>query len=1264
MRTICLRIVMSCIALCAAGAGHAAVMDSVMRFHIINLPYEANVVERIVKDSQGMMWLATRRGIFSYDGYNLRRLAEGNYHALTLLENDILCAGGDNGLLWLDLHTERPTTPWGPPPATGEVRALFFHQGTLFVGSKSQGLFMLDTQHGKWKQKSLPGGRNDIIFSFEPVGEKLYVAHHGGMACLDRDGHLHDMGVTDNVYAIMHDPMRACLWLGTEHRLSRYDLTDGSLTTVASGGTYNQIVGAASGLLLLATENGLTVFDPSTGTSHTTCHDAASPQNSLPSNTIHQIYLDGANVWIATDRGVAFLPVSSPVEITPLPWITNSRDGNVFSQMIIDHNGTQWLGGDNGLLRIDRQGVKWFKTGSGLKKNIIRRIYEDRDHEIWIATDASIARFNRMRNAFDYFEISDHHGRNANWAYDIYEDPTGRLWIATYMGGLYVVDKKELLASKGKLILPDNALYKADEMVNTIYQFLPDDKGTLWASTNKGLVSINTTTLAVTRVLNKFINHMLMVDGTLWLDVQGGLFRFDTRTGTCTDTGFSVADGTIWAFVHEKQRVWMSTSQGLFYIDTIDGSVHPHSRPSATLTTGTYHAADGTILWGGEDVVCRQSLRDLVSDDVLPRVFISSISVAAETAPHIVARFGNEIDINGRDDIIIELATFDYCRRNQEVFWYKIGADGEWHSLLSGTNRIVLPHLPAGTYQLYFSTVAGTDNAKSTLYTLHVPYPWYQRWWAWLIWMLAATALVWLVIERYRRREKAQFAQRERERVMTLTQQKMDFFVNMSHELKTPLSLIIGPLSKLISDTSNAKLRSNLKTIHNHALRLNELIHGILDSKQMEMESENQVLSSSIDLYALISSSIDEFEQVASQRHIAIALDSTPAPPFLINVDVAKLQIVMRNLLSNAMKFVADDSGEIHVAIEGHPGRVTVTVSDNGPGVPDSELTKIFNRYYMAAGAHDGSGIGLSVVKKYVELHGGEVKAINNHGLSVQFTLPFNAVAPAAHEEEWNTPPAGLPWVLIVDDNREILDFLTQALQSSYHCATAASGKEALAQMELHTPDLIITDQMMPGMDGTSLCHAIRHNHSTAITPIIMLTAKDDSQTEMKSLQSGADVFMPKPFDLRKLQLHIVQLLNKRKAIESATKIAQMNQSPDRQPVTGGDEQLMERIVTLIDENMHSEEFNVNKLSQLMCMEPKQLYRKIKLLTGDAPVSFIRRQRMKRAASLLKHEGFTVAEVMYQVGYSSPSYFSKCFAREYGITPTEYAGVNCGGQVP
>ncbi|MBQ9232101.1 MAG: response regulator [Prevotella sp.] len=1234
-----------------------------IQFDKISLPYEANLVERIYKDSQGMMWFATRRGLFLYDGYSIRRLYEGNYYAIVAVDDDVLCIGGEDGLRWLNLRTEKFVMPFDDVPATKEVRSLVCHGGKLFVGTKSQGLFCLDLKKRTWQHYDLPDGQNEIIFSFESTDECLYIAHHNGLSYIDAHGRIHDGGINDNVYAVWYDKSRNYLWIGTEHRLLCRNQTTGRTTTVSSGSTFNQIIPSPSGDILLASEFGLKILNPVSGTIQTIGHDVSSPKRGLPSNTIHQIFCDEDGIWIATDRGIAITHYGNIFETIPLPSITHSNDGNIISRMLVDSKGDWWMGGDNGILHIRGNSTKWFKVGSGLKKSVVRCIYEDCDKDIWIATDAGIARYNPQHDEFDYYVLTDQKGRTANWTYDIFEDAVGRLWIATFMGGLYVVDKKVLLSSGGAFTMKDTPFGSQDEVVNTIYRFIPDGKGVLWANTSQGLASINTRTMEVKLRQKMLIDNMIFANGIIWLDVKGHLYRYDTQKDIKEETAFYIKDGMIQAFVYERLqvgerssgmagRLWMSTSEGLFYVNTEDGSIHPYNKPDYGFTAGVYMPQNNLILWGGEDVICKQDLHDQPVAMSPSKVFISSVMIDGQLPEDYVPRFESIIRLTGREDIVLDLATFEYNRKNVEVFWYKIGRNGEWHSLPNGSNKIMISHLSGGEYRLFLTTDADHTDTSVTEYVLKVPYPWYFRWWAWMLYLLAIVGCVWAILNRYKQHEKKQFEQRERERVMAMTQQKMDFFVDMSHELKTPLSLIIAPISKLLSETSNAKLRGSLKTIQNNAMRLNDLIHRILDFKQLEVEGENQILASRIDLCNLITECIDEFAESAKERKVKISL-KTPEAPILMDVDVVKIQVVMRNILSNALKYVANETGEITICVEIASLLVVVSISDNGPGVSTNDIPKLFNRYYMGQNSREGSGIGLSVVKKYIELHGGEVCAVNNHGLTIKFTLPVNVTATNLHEEKRHDSTEK-PIVLIVDDNHEMLEFLTTTLEPSYQCITALNGEVAMKTIETTIPDIVITDQMMPGIDGTELCYRLRHHHATKLVPIIMLTAKDDANTELKSIRSGADVFMPKPFDLRKLQLHIVQLLNKRKAIAQSSRIDSLRTVPEETGVLTNDEELMERVVSLINSNMHSEEFNVAKLCDLLCMDQKQLYRKLKQLTGETPVNFIRKQRMSRAAVLLKQDRFTISEVMFQVGYNSASYFTKSFTKEFGVSPKEY----------
>lgn len=1233
-----------------------AISTNDLLFERIDLPYDAHVVNCLYQDAQGMMWMSNSQGIFSYNGYSVRRVIEGNIHAMVGYGNDSICFADDKGLYFFDLKTEQSREVFNGHKIEGDIRVLFVHRGILYVGTRFNGIFLLNLHDKSLSHFDLFEGEKGFIFDIEPCGDDVYIGHYKGLSRLTSDGRLIDCGVEEPVYVVRYDETDGVLWIGTERSLLKREPKNGNTYQVMTGSTINEIEFSMSGDLLLASEHGLRVYNKNTGSVIDIGHDVTDIRHSIPNNNVHYILRDKQqNIWVATDRGVVIFQAYNQFKLYDLSDLFPTHEGNFFNHVLIDSRGDRWLGGDNGLVLLSDRGNRWFHTGSGLRKNVIRSIYEDRDHEIWITSDAGIARFDQSKNNFEYYLLTDKKGRNANWAYDLCEDVHRRLWVATYMGGLFVVDKDALLKSGGHYVMENLPFNGYEDILNTTSRLCQMSDSLMWVNTDKGLALINIETFKVDLKEGISAERMKVMNGNLWMSYKGKLYRYDAGQNKLVASDAKLQDGMIYDFLYEKDHMWLSTSSGVYFTDKNVSSLYSYGKPTHPFIVGGYDEKHSEVLWAGEDFISVQSLRAPLVDSKKHQVYITSITVQGNRLDRLVPRYANEILLPSQEDIRIELSSFSFIPQRPASFWYRLGKDGEWHMLPYGSNQITLAHLSCGTYTLYLSCDDPRGSSHYTSYTLRVPYPWYLQWWAWGVY-LVATLLVFVLVWRYlKRRERISLEQREREQTLALTQQKIDFFVNMSHELKTPLSLIITPLSKLVSETSNARTKERLKGIYANSLRLNEIIYRILDVKRMEAEGEDTLLISHVELCELLQRCINEFDDTVSSKGIAIHFTSNEETLWM-DLDAIKIQASVRNLLSNAVKYSPKDSGVVEVLMEVKQDTVTISVHDNGDGVEPDELPKLFHRYFQGRNALEGSsGIGLSLVKKYVEMHGGFVKAENDNGLKVTFGLPM-IVSDVIEETVEDGVVKEKPRLLLVDDNKEILDFLTSALSANYTCDTAKDGEEALKMLDVQVPDLIITDQMMPGMDGTTLCKRIRHEHATSIVPIIMLTAKDDSETELESLRIGVDVFMPKPFDLRKLQLHVVQLLNKRQAISQSVNISQIAkgvQVVEDESLTS-DEALMNAIMRIVGENMMNEGFNVTLLAEMLHLNQKQLYRKLKQLTGKTPVEFIRQKRLQKAASLLEQKCFTVSEVMYKVGFSNPSYFSKCFQKEFGVLPREF----------
>ena len=1229
-------------------------------FHNITLPYDANIVNCIKQDSKGMIWLGTKRGLFSYNGYNAHLYIARTVQTIIQFDDHYLCIGTDDGICWLNLKTGNVEDRYPQLSRIKAVRSLLLCKGRLWIGTRDEGLFVMDTQSGKLVKSILAKQKETMVFELTETPNGIFVGSHEGLSFYDfaKEERM-AVGITTIVYSMLYDEPAGCLWVGTEGNLYRYKIGNREVSAIAplNGNTVKVIAKDQSGSLLLGTNNGLYVY------SEDECkHIVHSTRNhqSLCNNVISDILCDkNSNLWFATDRGLSMIQMQLWYKSVPLSELSSSDEGNVFSCMLSDSRHEYWFGGENGLLHIQGDKVRWYNANSGLRHNHIRHIYEDRDGEIWIASDGSIARYDRGKDSFKYYYLTDWKGRNADWAYSIYEDTYDRLWIATYMGGLYVVDKKALLNSIGDYKQEKDLFVKNDDLVSTAYQIEADEDGNLWLNSGVGLIMVDVNTFAVSRK-NVFLDNMVYADHAIWLSSLGQLSKYDISADRKIDLPFKQEHGMIHAFVHERNRVWFSTNDGLYYIDTKDNSIHASYSPESNYLTGFYDSERNEIVWGGEDNITHLYLHQASAPKPEGNVFITGVISGGEFVRGLNPMYNQAIHFTRGGYATFELSPLTYFPQNNEVFYYRLNREKVWHSMGKGQNQLTFAEMPYGRSQLSLSnTNPMTDkDALVSVYQVIVPYPFYLRWWAILVYIIVGILLVGAILKYIQLRNKRKFEEREREKSLELSKQKMDFFVNVSHELKTPLSLIIAPLSQMISETTNPKQRDSLKAIHKNSLRLNDLIYKILDFKRMEYESEDTLIRSHVELCSLIRNCIQTFATETEHRHIKIEFN-TDKESLWLNADMLKLESVFINLISNAVKYVPDGDGIIEITLTSEGELVHITFADNGRGMPEEDIPMMFIKFFQGRNARrGGTGIGLYLVRKFIELHGGTVDVHNSGGLSVKVSLPIrgeNAINYQNKDEITEVADKKEATLLIIDDNREIVDFLAESLSKTYTCMKAYNGIEGQRAIAATLPDLIIVDQMMPEMDGFEFCKWVRKNHPTANLPLMMLTAKDDTDTELESIKIGVDVFISKPFDIKKVQLHIAQLLQRRRNLEKTINIEHITNpefvADDRR---SADEILMGNITKTIEDNMEQESFNVSQLAQLLNIDQKQLYRKIKQLTGMTPIAYLKKLRMKKAAMLLKESRFTISEVMFLVGYTNASYFTKCFSEEFGLSPKQF----------
>ena len=545
--------------------------------------------------------------------------------------------------------------------------------------------------------------------------------------------------------------------------------------------------------------------------------------------------------------------------------------------------------------------------------------------------------------------------------------------------------------------------------------------------------------------------------------------------------------------------------------------------------------------------------------------------------------------------------------------------------------------------------------------------PWYQTLWAKMAYFLIIGGLVGWIINFFMVKNRLKLEQMEKRQIMEQSQQKLDFLSNISHDLKNPISMIVTPISKLLIDVKDYHQKSMLEVVYRNAVSLNEMIHKLLEFNRIDRKEDSMLIVSRIELVSFVKNIYAVYKEADVEEKYQWHLSCNTNSLFM-DMDVIKLKSIINNLLSNATKYTPQ-GGTISLVIEYLEDlqAVSIHIADTGIGIAENELPYVFQRFYQSSRTkqqYEGTGIGLYLVKTYTELHHGKVEVASTIQKGTTFTVTFpvdeslNLSVSSTQEPETREEADShelKPLILIVDDNPEMRNVIQTILADGYRCVFAANGKEGLEVVNNQQPDLIISDLMMPVMDGIEMSRILKKNLTTAVIPIIMLTAKDDKQTERKSLQSQIDAFIAKPFDAEILYFKVSQLLHNRVAYETKARMEKISSPKPVEEIASQDEKFLTAITQLIEDHISDSDLNVNALCNLSGVGSKQIYRKVKQLTGMSPVEYIKSIRMKKAAMLLQQRKFTVSEVMYMVGYSNASYFSKCFQGVFGKTPKQYA---------
>lgn len=1281
---------------------HASAPGSVVAWDNYRPGGRSVSVFAIMRDADGLLWLGTNNGLYAFDGFSGRRIgaAHGSFnaHVQAIIKDDDggLWLGTNNGLCRYDGRQRCIEAVDGV--RLSEIRALLMVGTRLLIGTLD-GLYVYDTA-----SQSLSGPVNGVphkaVYALyaEPAGGNIvYVGTYDGLGRYDvATGNCSTVALPSDirhsrnffVNAIGHDPSHACLLLGTEGALIRFYPRSGRMVPVPGfdGNSVKALARTPENRVVIGTDDGLYILDdPGDGTvDMIVCRHDSRDRRSVIDNTVWSLLVDDAGTIMAgTEMGLSIADIDSPVRIIELSDLTGRGDGQQIFNIMRDRDGYLWLGGTGGLIRTrEDRAPEWYRPGDRehpLSHNRVRDINQLSDGSIYVATDGGLNLFDPGTHSFVNRRITDRSGRrNANWAYSIVEDrPTGMLWTGAYLGGILLTDAKRLAAATAGVCTADSAVNSSNGLANDfVNRIVTDGRRNRWVLLFRDSCITRIDSLgAISRIdvhapVSGAYPTQIVRAGSegVWSAAGTRLVRLDGEGRVTADVTFpgESPDEAVLAMAPVGGELWASTTGGeVWAVDTLTMSPRLLPVPAMDYTAIYLDPVPGRVLLGSVD-------RMVAVDPAAMRQ-----SGSSETLHVVRALNGTEpLDISGgrlrlpahAAPLTVELATYDYRPGTAGRFAYRLAdVDSVWTLLPDGENALVLRNLPEGVHrlELMLQNVPGSLRAIS----LTVDAPWYRTRWAFGAYMLVLLMGAAATVVAVRRRQRRHIEQIERAAALEKVDERIEFLSNMSHDLKTPLSLIIGPLSRLRDGRagSDPAVSQGIEVAYHNALKLNDLIHRTIEFNRVEAQTDGMLIYSQVDAVEFCRTIFDSYAEAYPGRKFVF---SSGEDCIIADLDAVKIESVLNNLLSNAIKYSGDNatlSCAVGTADDGT--KLHLTVADDGIGIPEDERNLIFQRMYRSArtsARSEGTGLGLYLVKRYVEMHGGEIHVGGKPGEGARFdiTLPLHEpdsdmqsrdrlgkrmpAAPAPDDER--------PRVLIVDDNVAITDFLTDLLSPDYNCAVASNGKAGLSVASTFRPDLIIADEMMPVMTGLEMTRRLKEAGAPlSSVPVILLTAKTDNDLESASVRSGVDMFMTKPFDAPLLKARVAQMIRAREDVRDAARIEHIT-APRPIEAESDSERQLAAVTEAIETHISDPGLGVAMVCELTGMQSKQLYRLVKRYVGLSPVDYIRQTRLRKAAMLLRQDRFTVSEVMYMVGFSSPSYFSKCFAALYGCKPSQYKG--------
>ncbi|MCM1505033.1 MAG: response regulator [Muribaculum sp.] len=1130
------------------------------------------------------------------------------------------------------------------------LKAIQSHDGTIYVAAFTKGLYRYDIVADKF------------ILVPDPTGQSLLVR---------------------SLYSNDSDP---CIYLATDgHGLKRYDPDTGEFSTVPFGDG---------------------VLDES-------------------NQKVHSMLTDrGGNIWIAIfQKGIVMVPAMQ--ESFKYIGHKSFSDNLIGEKCVVSlarnaGNGSLWVGLDNGGLYEVNLNAGTSRSYPGTVPDVVSGLYVDSRDNLWIGSfSEGCGIFDTNKKTYRKVPLYDSNGNEVKCVYDFTEDEHGNIWIASLGGGLFSYDHISGVVTPGDT-------YTGDKWFTSIHYSRNSDA--LYLGSYDGMIKVDSIYPNGTskKIFAGNIIHAVKgtSDGNIWFASSAGLGCYNPETDSVKvyTIEYGLPVNTVYGIEEDNQGVlWVSTSRGLvkfnpklnsitnFYVD--DGL-----QGNEFYKKASYKDASGMLYFGGTDGITYFNPSEVVKPGHKWTVRLTDIYLHGQPVKGGMTSGGHQI-LDGPvynaeqihlgysdNSFSIEFATEEFGNSESMVYQYSLD-DDKWVTLAHGQNMVNFSDLNPGKHKLMVRTEDSGVISDARTVVLNIGRPWYATWWAYLIYALLLSAIIFYVyyeILRQQRRKRQDLEHRQAEQI---NEAKFQFFINISHEIRTPMSLVMSPLQKLIDTDTDASRRKNYLLIQRNAKRVLRLINELMDIRKIDKNrlklsfAETMITPFLADLY-------DTFSNAAQAKNIDFEFVHDGCDDLKVWVDHANFDKIVLNLLSNAVKYTPEGGKVVMSLTTGFDHSMSapldhyaeIAVTDTGIGVPDDEKSHIFDRFYQVAGnTAGGTGVGLHLTQSLVKLHHGVIMVVDNpEGSGTRFVvrIPLGsshlknesvlAESSVTHSEDeirqlvnsGLTPvsdecadsddsvvalrrPTNRETVLVVEDDADIRNYLVNELGQAYRVLTCENGKEAFSQIQRKAPDIVISDVMMPEMDGLELTSKIKGNINLNHIPIVLLTAKTRDEDNIKGLEAGADAYIPKPFNIDMLSSTVAALLKKHRQLKAtfSGRQVQDDKVSDIQ-IESYDEKLMAKVMKVIDKNISNPDITVEMLASEVGLSRVHLHRKLKELTNQAPREFIRNTRLRMAAKMLVENRLSVADVAMALGFKNANNFATAFKTLYGVSPTEYVGQN------